>query len=394
MTSHPQSTPSGFPEPAPELDDDPSVLPSRRCPVAPSRPAWHADVRKILIVKWSALGDVAMASAIIDDVRLAFPDASLDLNTLAPASALFSGDPRFRRLLVIDARARTRRLQHAWRWLREVKSGHYDLLVDLQSSDHTRLLIALLPFAGSRIRHRLGWRGRFPYTLNAMQSLRTAHPAARMQALLASAGIESRTRQPALHVPEHLAKSVRNRLTRDGLRAQQFGIFMPGSQAGGWLKRWGVENFAQLGRLMLERGVSHIVLLGARDEAVDCRRIAQMIGSSHPGRVVYLTGLHVLQIIEVGSQSLWMVANDTGIAHVAAACNRPLVVLCGPTDPRRVKPIGPQVRALQARGGCLNCYGKSCRLAAAPQCMSRIAPTGVSRMLLDGFHETSDVAIY
>ncbi len=394
MISHPQAAPDGLPGTAPNDPSDPPGLPSRRCPVASSQPAWHAGVRRILVIKWSALGDVAMASAIMEDLRLAFPDASLDLNTLAPATALFANDARFRHLLVIDTRARTHRLRQAWRWLREVRAGRYDLVVDLQSSDHTRLLVALLPFVGSRIRHRLGWRGRFPYTLNAAHAAGMAHPAARMRALLASAGIESRTMQPALRVPEPLAQRVRKRLADHGLGAQQFGVFMPGSQAAGWLKRWGVEKFVHLGRLMLDHGVSRIVLLGARDEAVDCRRIARMIATSHPGRVVYLNGLHPLQIIEVGSRSLWLVANDTGIAHVAAACSRPLVVLCGPTDPRRVKPIGPHVHALQARGGCLNCYAKSCRLAAAPQCMARIVPDRVGRMLLDGFQDTSDVVVF
>ena len=55
-----------------------------------------------------------------------------------------------------------------------------------------------------------------------------------------------------------------------------------------------------------------------------------------------------------------VVANDTGTAHVAAAAARPMLVICGPTDPRRVRPLGEQVRTLQASLPCINCYAKTC----------------------------------
>ena len=358
-----------------------------------THPAWHRGVRRILVIKWSALGDVALATAIMEDLRLAFPDATMHLNTLPAAQALFAADARFERVLAIDVRARGQRLLQAWHWLRAVRAGNYDLLVDLQASDHTRLLIGLLPMLGCRIRQRLGWRGGFPYTLHNAVRTRGLHPIAAMRAMLACAGIEARTTRPLLRVPPALADAALDLLQRHGLTARGFAVFMPGSQAAGWLKRWGADRYAQLGCLLLERGVERIVLIGARDEAEECARIRAAITRSHPGRVVHLDDLHLLQIVSVCARARWIIANDTGIAHVAAACGRPLVVLCGPTDARRVKPLGPQVRALQARDGCLNCYAKTCRHADAPQCLARIEPACVARLLLDDACTATDINI-
>ena len=42
-----------------------------------------------------------------------------------------------------------------------------------------------------------------------------------------------------------------------------------------------------------------------------------------------------------------VVSNDTGMAHVSAALQRPTLVLFGPTDPKRWRPAGPIVEVLR-----------------------------------------------
>jgi heptosyltransferase-2 len=56
------------------------------------------------------------------------------------------------------------------------------------------------------------------------------------------------------------------------------------------------------------------------------------------------------------------------------------VVICGPTNPRRVKPVGDQVRTLQAELDCKNCYGKECDHHS---CMSQVTPQMVVDVLAD-----------
>ena len=48
-----------------------------------------ADIKRILIIKWSAMGDLVLGSAIFEDVRKAFPDADIHLNTLPTWKGLF-----------------------------------------------------------------------------------------------------------------------------------------------------------------------------------------------------------------------------------------------------------------------------------------------------------------
>jgi heptosyltransferase-2 len=79
-------------------------------------------------------------------------------------------------------------------------------------------------------------------------------------------------------------------------------------------------------------------------------------------------------VIPICARARVIVANDTGTAHLASATGRPMVVICGPTDPRRVKPLGDNVDAFQAELPCINCYRKHC---AHHSCMRLITPAMV-----------------
>ncbi|MBK8183143.1 MAG: hypothetical protein IPK63_09720 [Candidatus Competibacteraceae bacterium] len=52
--------------------------------------------------------------------------------------------------------------------------------------------------------------------------------------------------------------------------------------------------------------------------------------------------------------------------------------ICGPTDPRRVKPLGDNVTAVQADLPCVNCYRKTC---SHHSCMAMLTPSRIWRHL-------------
>ena len=350
-------------------------------------------IRRILILKWSALGDVALATAIIEDIHRAFPQARIDLDTLPAAASLFAHDPRFDHVATIDSRARRGRLRMIRAWLRHVRAGRYDLLIDLQGSDHTRGLIALAWLGGCRIPHRWGLRAGLPYTLAPRGVPRTAHAITRMRALLDCAGIAATTARPVLHPAPVETAQAHHLLREHGLASARFAVLLPGSQAAGWLKRWGAARYAELGLRLLARGLDRVVVIGGADELDECAAIVAAINRQHPHAAIELTTLSLLQIVPVCAAAQMVIANDTGSAHIASAADVPMLVICGPTDPRRVKPLGPQVRAVEADVACLHCYGKRCRLGATAQCLEPITPQRVAALLLDAAPDTRGLRI-
>ncbi|MHB1272824.1 MAG: glycosyltransferase family 9 protein [Rhodanobacter sp.] len=343
----------------------------------------RAEVRRILIIKWSALGDVAIASAIMEDICRAFPDAAIHLNTLPSAARLFTHDPRFHDIVAIDVRDRKQRFRRNIQWLRRVRAGRYDLVVDLQHTDHTRMLLVLLLLTGHRIPHRWGQRGGFPYTVQPGDRDPRSHVFHSMRSMLAAAGIAAVTDRPVLHVPVSEKEQALAALCEHGLQPLRFAVFLPGSQTQSRLKRWGARRYAELGKLLRARGIARIAVIGGPEEVEECADIVDAINADGNSAAVNLNMLPLLQIIPVCEAAFCIVANDTGNAHIAAAADRPMVMICGPTDPRRVKPMGRKVRAVQAELDCVNCYGKTCPMATRPVCMERITPECIAGLLMD-----------
>ncbi|MDE2307675.1 MAG: glycosyltransferase family 9 protein [Xanthomonadaceae bacterium] len=354
----------------------------------------RAEVRRILIIKWSALGDAAIASAIMEDIRRAFPAAAIHLNTLPSAARLFAHDPRFHDIVAIDVRDRKHRFRRHIEWLRRVRAGRYDLLVDLQRTDHTRILLALLLLTGHRIPRRWGRRGGFPYTVQPGDRDPKTHVFHSMRSMLAAAGIAADTERPVLHVPAAARGQALATLSRHGLQPLRFAVFLPGSQAGSRLKRWGAGRYAELGKLLRARGIARIAVIGGPEEVEECAAIVDAINANDGAAAVNLNMLPLLQIIPVCEAASCIVANDTGNAHIAAAADRPMVMICGPTDPRRVKPMGRKVRAVQAELDCVNCYGKACRVATEPVCMERISAECIAGLLLDAGTSCRGVRVF
>lgn len=333
------------------------------------------SIKRILVMRWSAMGDVAIASAAMQDIREAFPNGQLDLNTLPPWDSLFAHDPRFSRVLSVKLRGPGAGIAGIWRWLKEVAQARYDLIIDLQSNDRARLLMLLLWLSGRAPRYRVSNHRRFPYNIAPAAVAQPIHALDHMRASLAAAGIPPRATTPVLYPGKDHRRRAAELLENHGVSPGSYAVMLPGCQAAGYLKRWGALRFSALAIALRGRGIEHVLLLGAEDEAEECRSISIACGDW----VINCCGqTRPLDIVPLCEQARLVVANDTGTAHVAAAAGRPMVVICGPTDPRKVKPVGPAVVALQAPLFCVNCYRKHC---SHHSCMLLVTPDEVIESL-------------
>ncbi|SDM64315.1 heptosyltransferase-2 [Geoalkalibacter ferrihydriticus] len=337
----------------------------------------RADIRRILLIKWSALGDVIISTAILEDLHQAFPDAIIDLNILPPWDRLFRQDTRVNNLLDIDLRGKDKGWKGIWKWLQTVRKAKYDLVIDLQTNDRSRFLISALRLLSPVRPILMGNRRCFPYHLSPPWTSKPIEVAAldQFRQTLAAGGIQTSTPRPVLQIPEDNRKRAAQLLKDRGLIHNRFAAFIPGCQAAGHLKRWGTDNYVALARQLHEAGLEKILLVGGKDEIKDCEDIAAACGEW----VVNLCAkTEIFDLVPIFEQARFIVGNDTGPTHLASCTERPIVVICGPTDPRRVKPAGDNVRAIQADLPCINCYQKECDHHS---CMKAISPEMVFEMV-------------
>jgi len=112
-----------------------------------------------------------------------------------------------------------------------------------------------------------------------------------------------------------------------GAEAGQFVMLMPGS--GSPAKNWPVENYIQLAR-HLEKSISVLTVLGPAEAHLEAA-FSRFATISNPA-LGALAGLARISSAFVG--------NDSGVSHLAAAAGARVVVIFGPTDPARWRPLG------------------------------------------------------
>lgn len=328
----------------------------------------NPNIQRILVIKWSAMGDVIIATALFEDIAKAFPNREIHLNTLPAWQGFFAHDPRFQRVFAIPLRNVANPLATARRWLQEIQSTRYDLVIDLQSNDRSRLLLTLLWLGGGRIPYRIGNNRQWPYNIFPEQLPSSTHILTQMRSALQAGGITATTPRPILHIPDRHREHAKQLLAAYGLQPGRYAIFLPGCNAQGYLKRWGASRYSALAARLHTEGMKHIVLIGGPDEIKECQQIAAQCG---PWLINLCGQTEILDIPELCKSARFIVANDTGTAHLAAVTTTPMTVICGPTDPARVKPLGDNVSALQADLPCRSCYLKHC---SHHTCMSMMTP--------------------
>ncbi len=121
------------------------------------------------------------------------------------------------------------------------------------------------------------------------------------------------------------------------LRGNAFSVLHPGS--GGMEKCWPVGEFAAIGRHLRNIGLPPIALLGP----VEAERLSTSARDTLRKSMPVIEGLNLSDAAILIASARLYVGNDSGISHLAAAVGAPSVVIFGPTDPRRWRPLGSQV---------------------------------------------------
>ena len=99
-------------------------------------------------------------------------------------------------------------------------------------------------------------------------------------------------------------------------------------------RAWPEDRWLTLGGIVTGWEYS-IAITGGPSDIVASRALAAKLGPS----AVSLAGTSFLETIKVLADAAAIVAVNTGVMHLAAALDRPLVALHGPTDPKRWGPL-------------------------------------------------------
>ncbi|MGH1460790.1 MAG: lipopolysaccharide heptosyltransferase II [Neptuniibacter sp.] len=213
---------------------------------------------------------------------------------------------------------------------------------------------ALIPWF-AKIPVRSGWRGEMRYGLiNDLRILdKQAFPLMVQRYVALSLPKSSPALQLAEILPPHLRVDgavQQNTISSFQLDAASSIAFCPGAEFGP-AKRWPDFHYAELARKLIAKGHS-IWLFGSAKDVVVCEQIIAQLSKQEQQRCVNLAGKTSLpQAIDLIAACNATVCNDSGLMHIAAAVNTPLVALYGPTSPGFTPPLSDQATIIRLIDG-------------------------------------------
>jgi heptosyltransferase-2 len=327
-------------------------------------------MKKILVVAPSWVGDSVMAQPLYR--RLHEIHGELELHVFAPqwTLPLLARMPEVAKAHLNPFGHGALKLGQRWKTARQLKKERFDQAILLPNS----IKSALIPFFAG-IRLRTGFIGESRYgLLNDARELNESQLPKMVQRFCALA--EPRNHLPALPIahPHLIVNADSQRHTLDSMQldtSRPIAAFCPGAEYGP-AKRWPARHFAELARRFDAAGFN-VWLFGSGKDA----EIGEQIREQSGNIAINLCGSTGLdQAIDLLGLADIAICNDSGLMHVVAALNKPLVALYGSSSPDFTPPLSSQAEITTLGLDCSPCFERHCPFGHT-DCLEKLAPQQV-----------------
>lgn len=281
----------------------------------------HA-LHTVLVLRLSSIGDIILTTPFLRAFKRRHPDCALHYVVRIEYAELLRDNPFIDRLITVDVTEGRRGLEALNLSLNAV---HYNAVFDLHNHLRTRIvrngLSANMHHVNKRSLRRLllvGLHANF-YGPVVPVSERYIETAARY-------GVHADADGPELFLSSETRHAVEQRFRLDGVDSSRALLGLcPGARH--FTKRWPRERYAALAGALVERG-QQVLLFGAKEDAGLRDALPAHV---RPAVFEYCGEFSLLETAAAMEHCTAVVANDSGLMHLATAVRRPVVALFGST---------------------------------------------------------------
>ncbi|MFZ0219144.1 MAG: lipopolysaccharide heptosyltransferase II [Candidatus Aquirickettsiella sp.] len=326
--------------------------------------------KKILIISPAWIGDIVIAQSLYKYLK--HRDSETIIDVLAPAWSheLYALMPEINEIFTMPLGHSQFQLKKRWQLGKRLRSQKYHQAIILPNSWKS----AIIPFA-ARIPIRTGWLGEQRFgLLNDWRILNKKITPMMVQRYLALGNIKTlanknfhwQTFQPHLEVTHnHLSKNIKSLFL---VKKTPLLILCPGA-AYGPAKCWPAEYFAEIANLKKSNGWK-IVLIGSKSDESMGQKIQQLTKNT----CINLIGkTSLLEALTILSFATLVISNDSGLMHLTAAIDRPLIALYGSSSPEFTPPLSEKAKIIYLKLSCSPCFKRECPLIHF-KCLKQLTP--------------------
>jgi heptosyltransferase-1 len=319
------------------------------------------DLRNILIIKPSALGDIVLALPALSALHRNFPDAKISWLVRPEFAPLLENHPHLTEIIPFDRKFLGKAWYHPKAFaalvmlIRRLRSSRFDAVFDFQGLFRTASLAWLsgckkrYGMADTRELAHLFYTHKIEqdhdsihlvdYYLKIVKAALQKTEDRRQKSEDRSQKTEDRGQKTEikflLPVNPHICDSVSNLLAGYDIKLGEYIVFVPGSTHSG--KCWPVERFAALADRISSRFGLPIIAVGMEPDS----SIIEAIKDLTDAAIINFAGQTSLgELVAMLKDAKLVVSNDTGPGHIAAALGTPLVLMYSWSNPARIAPYG------------------------------------------------------
>ncbi|MEW6416713.1 MAG: lipopolysaccharide heptosyltransferase II [Nitrospirota bacterium] len=317
------------------------------------------DPRKILIIKPSSLGDVVHSLPFLNALRTCFSKAEIHWVIAKGIEELLEGHPMINRFWIInkDAWKNIKNVGSTVKELKvlfwELKNEHFDIVVDLQGLLRSGVITAATG-APVRVGFSEAREGSRVFYTHKVKGGKNIHAVDRYLKIAGFLGCD--TSDICFPFPFYNYNQSTSSIFHPSSLilhpSKDYAVLVPGAR---WkTKRWPPENF---GELSSKLPLSTVIVGSKKDTDIANKIVAQSNGNS-----ISLAGKTDLkELIEVMRGAKFVVSNDSGPMHIAAALGIPVFAIFGPTDPLRTGPYREGHTIIREDVSCAPCFKRTCK---------------------------------
>lgn len=265
---------------------------------------------KILLIRLSSIGDVIISTAVVDWIARSMPLAEIHFVTNTQFACLIEGQPHLRQVWKYDRAAPES-------CIAELKAESFDYVIDLHQNRRSRAIVSALGSARTIGFDKINLK-KWLYVQFRRPMLPAKHLLHRYAEALAPLNIRmgggARFYFPENYVP--------------GVPLPPAGGAVIAIGANHKTKQMPFSLLIQIIWLLQKEGM-RVSLIGGKDEI----ELAQGLAAAATGVNNLCGKLSLLQSAELINSAGVIIAGDTGMTHLAAALDKPLVVVWGNTVP-------------------------------------------------------------
>ena len=317
-----------------------------------------SDISRILIRSTNWVGDVVMTIPALKAVRENFPTSSISVLARPWVIPLIANHPAVDTVIpLIKGKGFLSDFAEVIRTAGLIRGRRFDLAILFQNAFEA----ALIAYLGG-IRFRVGYNAdgrRFllSHAIIRDDEIMKAHQVDYYLSILRTMGWSAQTTDPELYIHENDKEAIRSILSANGIKRDDILLGLSPGAVFGPAKRWPPERFAFIGDRAAEKWGAKVLVMGSRGEEDICKVVCQSMRYSQLNLCGDTTLGEVTALIE---RCHFFVTNDSGLMHIAAALNVPMVAIFGSTDPSATGPRSRKARIVRHQMECAPCLKPEC----------------------------------